>query len=138
MSGTIPALPATAVQSDYDANWGAEIGVSASANDPLTASPVSGTGVAFSSIALEASGSPLTGLRVSLHRHGDPSSTTYCAVYRPGSIPLANFNTACWNSSGLFLTLADAPLIDGVMLFVPSTQQAITVANLCLNSITFQ
>jgi hypothetical protein len=38
----------------------------------------------------------------------------------------------------LFLTLADAPLIDGVMLFVPSTQQAITVANLCLNSITFQ
>jgi hypothetical protein len=55
-----------------------------------------------------------------------------------GKFRLTTFNSACGDGSGSFLTVADAPLIDEVMLFVPSTQQEITVSNLCLNSITFQ
>ena len=138
MSGIIPALPATPAKSDYDANWGAEIGVSSVLqNDPVTNLPVSGIGTVYSSVALAVSGAPLTGLRVSLHRHGDPSSVTYCSVYRSGQIPLTSFNTACWDNSGLFLTVADAPLIDLVMLMVPSTQQAIAVTNLCITGIIF-
>lgn len=138
MSGIIPALPATPAKSDYDANWGAEIGVSSVLqNDPVTNFPVSGIGTAYSSVALAASGAPLTGLRVSLHLHGYPSSVTYCSVYRSGQIPLTSFNTACWDNSGVFLIAADAPLIDLVMLMVPSTQQAIAITNLCITGIIF-
>jgi hypothetical protein len=50
---------------------------------------------------------------------------------------LTSFNTKCWDGSGTAFTAADAPLIDRVGVQVPSTKAAVTVTNLCINSVTF-
>jgi hypothetical protein len=131
ISATIPALPAAPTQGDYDNNWGVQIGVNA------TITPGEPIGRAYSTIAMSFSGSPTAGLRVELHRAGDPDATTYCATNTGAPVPLTTFNTACWDNTGIAFTAADAPLIDKVGVQVSSTLAAITVANLCLNSITF-
>ena len=131
ISATIPALPTQPLVSDYDNNWGIEIGVNA------TTVPGESIGRAYSTIAVSLSGSPTAGLRVELHRAGDLDTTTYCANSTGAPIPLIYFNTACWDNSGTAFTAASAPLIDKIGVQVSSTQAAITVTNLCLNSITF-
>jgi hypothetical protein len=131
ISATIPALPAMPIQADYDNNWGVQIGVNA------TITPGEPIGRAYSTIAMSFSGSPIAGLRVELHRAGDSDATTYCATNTGAPIPLTAFNTACWDNTGIAFTATDAPLIDKVGVQVSSTLAAITVANLCLNSVTF-
>jgi hypothetical protein len=131
ISATIPALPAVPTQGDYDSNWGVQIGVNA------TITPGEPIGRAYSTIAMSFSGSPTAGLRVELHRAGDPDATTYCATNTEAAIPLTAFNTACWDNTGIAFTATDAPLIDKVGVQVSSTLAAITVANLCLTSVTF-
>lgn len=131
ISGSIPALPASPVQSDYDNNWGVQIGVNAKEpNDAL--------GKSFSSVNVSVSGSPTSGLRVMLHRKGDPDGTAYCATYAGSALPIASFNTACWDNSGKTFTAADATTIDKVMIQVPSASTAITVTDLCLSKITLK
>ena len=131
ITGTIPALPANPMQSDYDANLGLQIGVNINADDSQA------IGQTFSTIAVVVSGSPTAGLRVDLHRQGDPGGTTYCAANTGAAMNLTSFNTKCWDGSGTAFTAADAPLIDRVGVQVPSTKAAVTVTNLCINSVTF-
>jgi hypothetical protein len=134
ITGTIPALPASPVQADYDANWGLQIGVNANGDESQA------IGQTFSTIAITVDGSPTAGLRVELHRQGDPAATTYCAQTSTdtgAAISLTKFNTACWDGSGTPFTAADAPLIDKVGIQVSSTAAAITVTNLCWHQIVF-
>jgi hypothetical protein len=131
ISATIPALPAMPIQADYDSNWGIQIGVNA------TMTPGEPIGRAYSTIAMSFSGSPIAGLRVELHRAGDSDATTYCATNTGLAMKLTSFNTACWDGSGTAFAATDAPLIDKIGVQVSSTATAISVANLCLNSITF-
>ena len=132
ITGTIPALPpAPVLQTDYDANWGLQIGVNANADETIA------LGQSFSTIAVTVDGSPATGLRVELHRQGDPAATTYCATNTGAAMNLTSFNTACWDGSGTAFTADDASQIDKVGIQVSSTKAAITVSNLCLKSITF-
>jgi hypothetical protein len=131
ITGSIPALPASPVQADYDANWGLQIGVNANADDTIA------IGQTFSTIAVTLTGSPLTGLRVELHRQGDPAATTYCANNTGSAMKLTSFNTACWDGSGTAFTAADAPNIDKVGIQVSSTAAAITVTDLCWTQIVF-
>jgi hypothetical protein len=131
ITGTIPALPASPMQPDYDANWGLQIGVNANADDSVA------LGQTFSTIAIVVDGSPTAGLRVELHRQGDPEATTYCANNTGAAMKLTSFNTACWDGSGTAFTADDAPKIDKVGIQVSSTSQLITVANLCLHQIVF-
>ena len=131
ITGSIPALPTQPVQKDYDDNWGVEVGVDATVTkgEPI--------GKPYTAIAVEVTGSPLTGLRVELHKAGDPVATTYCANYKSGPLALTSFNTACWDNTGNTFAAADAPNIDKVGIQVSATQSAITVTNLCMKSITF-
>lgn len=131
VSGSIPALPAAPVQSDYDNNWGIALGVNANPDDTM---PI---GEAYSTIAVSVTGTPTVGLRVILHRLGDPEDVTYCARYTGATMKLTSFNTRCWDNSGVFFTAPDAPKIDKVGVQVSSTFSAITVTNLCLNCIIF-
>jgi hypothetical protein len=132
ITGTIPALPpAPVLQSDYDANWGLQIGVNANADDTIA------LGQTFSTIAIVVDGSPLPGLRIELHRQGDLEATTYCALNKAGPINLTSFNTKCWDGSGTAFTADDAPKIDKVGIQVSSTATAITVTSLCLHQIVF-
>ena len=130
MTGTIAALPAAPTQADYSSNWGLEIGVNANSD------AVSTIGVAHTSINVGVT-SPATGLRVNIHRKGDPDTSPYCASYTGSAIPLTSFNTACWDNSGTAFTAADATNIDKVMIQVPSSGTAVTVTNMCMTGITF-
>jgi hypothetical protein len=131
VTGTIPALPASPVQKDYDDNWGIQIGVNANADDTVA------IGTSFSTIQVTLSGMPLSGLRVMLHRKGDGEAVSYCAANTGAAMQLTSFNTACWDNSGTAFAAADAPNIDKVGVQVSSTAAAISVANLCLSKITF-
>ena len=93
--------------------------------------------MSYSAIAVSVSGLPLSGLRIWLHRAGDQAGVEYCAANTGSAIKLASFNTACWDNTGTYFAATDAPRIDRVSVQVSSTQAAISVANLCLNSITF-
>jgi hypothetical protein len=131
VSGTIPALPPSPTSTDYADNWGLQVG--ANASDPIGA-----LGKTYSTITLNFTGSPQTGLRATVHRTGDAIGTTYCALVTSGTpMVLTSFNTSCWNSSGTNLTAADLPKIDKVGLEVVSSQSEITVSKLCLTSIEF-
>ena len=131
ISATIPALPAIPIQADYDNNWGIQIGVNA---NEIPGFPI---GKAYSKIAISVSGSPTAGLRIELHRAGDGDAVTYCATNTGLAMKLTSFNTACWDNSGTAFLATDAPNIDKIGVQVSSTATAISVANLCLNSITF-
>ena len=85
-------------------------------------------------------GSPLSGLRLLLHRKGDADSTNYCHAVSPGaSISLGSFSTTCYDTTnpGTALAATDVPNIDRIGVQVPSTSTAITVSKLCLTGITF-
>jgi hypothetical protein len=132
VSGTVPALPAQPTAADFRDNWGLQVGVNASA-------PIGAIGKSYSTITLNFTGTPQSGLRATVHRSGDAVGDTYCAVVTSGvPMVLTSFNTTCYNSgSGVNLTAADLPTIDKVGLEVPSSQQEIAVSKLCLTSIVF-
>jgi hypothetical protein len=130
VSGTIAALATTPTQPDYNGNWGIEIGV----NSSTDGAPI---GASYASISVSVSGTPKSALRLIVHRQGDPFTTQYCAAYTGSAILFTSFNTACWNNSGTALFPTDVPNINWVALEIPSSTTAITVNNLCLNSITF-
>ncbi|HJX66331.1 MAG TPA: hypothetical protein VJ860_20530, partial [Polyangia bacterium] len=130
VSGTIAALATTPTQPDYNGNWGIEIGVYASSDG-------SAMGMPYTSIDVSVSGTPSNGLRVIVHRKGDPLTAPYCAAYTGSAIPFTSFNTACWSGGGTALLPADVPNINWVAVEIPSSTTAITVNNLCLKSITF-
>jgi hypothetical protein len=131
ITGTIPALPSNPMQPDYDANWGLQIGVNTNADDSIA------LGQSFSTIAIVVDGSPTAGLRIELHRQGDPEATTYCATNSGAAMNLTSFNTACWDGTGTAFTADDVPKIDKVGIQVSSVKTPITVANLCWHQIVF-
>jgi len=130
ISGTIAALATTPTQPNYSGNWGIEVGVDSSTEGVAI-------GKSYASINVSVSGTPPNVLRVIVHRQGDPSTMQYCAAYTGSAILFTSFNTACWNNSGTALLPSDVPNINWVAVEIPSSTAAITVSNLCLNSITF-
>lgn len=139
MSGSIPALAAT--NPDYTNNWGVMLGVNATINQSGILGNFGQTlGQSFTSIAITVTGSPLSGLRVQVHRRGDPDTTNYCATLTSGTaIPFVAFNTKCYDfpADGVALTAADVPNIDQIDVQVPSGFTAITMTTLCITGITF-
>jgi hypothetical protein len=132
VSGSIPELPSAPGQADYTNNWGIQIGVNASQTPGVT------IGKTFSTINLGLTGLPTAGLRVELHRAGDPDGTTYCHEYTGQPIKLTDFRTMCWGDiTSVPLTASDVANIDRVDIQASSTVVPITVTNMCLNSITF-
>jgi len=134
VAGYIPALPSSPTSADFDANWGIQIGVTP------TPDPSGVLGQKFTQVAATLTGSPLVGLRMVLHRKGDPETSSYCAGISPGvAVAFRSFNTACWDDSGVYLNVADVPNLDRVAIQVSSDSRlgAISVDNLCLVSITF-
>jgi hypothetical protein len=137
MSGTIPALPAEPYQSDYDNNWGIQIGVN-------TSEPVGTTlGKSYTSITINVDGKPTTGLRAEVHVKGEAAGQTYCAEMTSGkAIQFSTFNQECWNGVTAAVSKAlskdNIQNIDKVGIQVSSTQKEIKVENLCLTSISFQ
>lgn len=136
ITGTIPALPATPYQSDYDNNWGIQIGVNTS--EP----PGTTLGKDYTSVAITISGKPSSGLRAELHVKGEPAGQTYCADMTSGkAIPFSTFNQECWNgataSAAKALSADNIKNIDKVGVQVSSTQSEIAVENLCLTAVTF-
>jgi hypothetical protein len=137
ISGTIPALPATPFQSDYDNNWGIQIGVNTSEPPGVT------LGKSPTSLTITVAGSPSTGLRAILHVKGEPAGQAYCAELTSGqAIPLAKFNLECWNGDAAdpskALVASNIPNIDKLGIQVSSTAAEIKVQNLCLQSIALQ
>jgi hypothetical protein len=139
ISGLIPALPASPVQSDYDANWGIQVGVHAGVDATLD-NPTGAIGRTFSSLALSFSGTPTAGVRAIVHRKGDPRDTVYCfdGIRSDQVIDLSKFNTYCWDNLGRSLTPTDSDNIDRIGLQVSSTASAIVVSDLCLTAIRFR
>jgi hypothetical protein len=156
-SGSIPALPAgTPTQSDYDNNWGIEVGVNTS--EPPAAKGGTTLGGSYTAVTFTVTGTPTTGLRAQVHRKGDGDNGVFCANLTSGTkISLNSFSTQCWGGcpsgsqapAGLNdtstcypLTAADVPNIDHAHIQVfsaqSSTQSPITVTNLCLKSIVFE
>jgi hypothetical protein len=131
ISGSIPALDP--ITPDYDNNWGINLGVGTSELSDGT------LGQSFSSISFSLTGSPLTGLRTSVHRKGDPMTVNYCANLIPGkALLLTSFSTACYDTlnPGTALTAADVPNLENITIQVPSGSADITVSNLCLTGMT--
>jgi hypothetical protein len=136
LSGSIPALPAAPVQTDYDNNWGLQIGVNATNAEPT--GTLGSNAAAFTSVTFNVTGTPSAGLRAMFHVSGDPDTKSYCANMVSGTaMMITSFNTACWDGSGTALTAAQIPNIDKAGVQVSSTATAITVTSLCLTGITF-
>ncbi|MGD0838228.1 MAG: hypothetical protein ABSB49_16445 [Polyangia bacterium] len=131
-TGSVPALPTPTTSAVYAAYWGLQIGVNV--KPASTSGPI---GVAYRTITVNLTGSPTSGLRIELHRYGDSAGSDYCASLPvpAAPVPLTSFNTSCWDNSGTFLTTADAPNIDQISVQVTSGSSAITVDELCLDSI---
>lgn len=134
ISGKIPALPEMPFQSDYDNNWGIQIGVNTS--EP----PGTTLGKSYKSIAITVSGNPDSGLRAEVHVKGEPAGQTYCAEMTSGqAIQFSDFNQECWNgtsaSPSKALSSDNIQNIDKVGIQVSSTQSEIKVENLCLQLI---
>jgi hypothetical protein len=133
VSGSLPALSASPTPTEYDENWGIQVGINSTPDD--------GTGLlgqAFTGVAISVTGTPTSGLRAVVHRKGDPEKTNYCALLSSGAtILFSSFNTACWNGSGTSLSAADVPVLDQIGVQVPSGKTAISVKNLCITGITF-
>jgi endoglucanase len=133
VSGYIPALSSDPTPDEYTNNWGIRINVGATADAAGT------LGQPFSQVALSVTGTPQTGLRLTVHRRGDPGGTVYCAPITPGSlVSFSRLNTACWDDSGVSLSAADVANLDRVSLHVPSGTSSITLSNLCLTGLTFK
>lgn len=96
-------------------------------------------GAAYVRTFVTLSGSPAQGLRLVVHRAGDPSATTYCVpVTNIERIPFTSFNTKCWDGSGIALRPEDVPNIDRIALHVPATSSPVAVDNLCLSGLYLQ
>jgi hypothetical protein len=132
MSGTLPALPTPTAQSDYDLNWGIQLGINATPTNGGT------LGQSFSAVAISVTGSPSAGLRAVVHRTGDAEDATYCSPISPGvSVAFTSFNTSCWDNLGTYLPATEVANLDQVGVQVPSTTSSISVQNLCVTGITF-
>ncbi len=137
ISGIIPALPAEPHQSDYDNNWGIQIGVNTS--EP----PGTTLGKDYTHVTLTFSGDPSKGNRAQVHVKGDAAGTTYCADTTSGKeIKLSTFNKKCWDGAAANpddgLKPDMIPNIDKVGIQVSSTQSEIEVKDLCLIGIGFK
>lgn len=131
ISATIPALPVAPFTSDYDLNWGIQLGVNVS-------EPVGPIGRNYSTLTFNLTGTPQTTCWAVVHRAGDAPGTAYCAPVTSGTaVSITSFNTSCWNGTGPNLTAADTPKIDKIGLQVTSTSSEINVNNLCITSIVF-
>jgi hypothetical protein len=127
-------LPAVVSSADYSTNWGIQVGV-----DSTPAEGDRVLGQSFTSVSAQLTGVPLTGLRLIVHRKGDPVGTTYCANMTSGLlVAFTTFNTACWSpTTGTYLAATDVPILDQVSVQVPSGTSAVTISNLCLAGFTF-
>jgi hypothetical protein len=133
ISALIPALSASPTPTEYAENWGVQVGANAS-----PATPPAGLGRTYSTITLNFTGTPSSGLRAIVHRSGDTDDKSYCAIVTSDTpIPLTSFNTTCWDGTGTSLTAADVSKIDRVGLEVVAARQEIPVTSLCLTSIVF-
>jgi CheY-like chemotaxis protein len=132
ITGFVPGLPSTPTTTDYDNNWGIQLGVIASADSGGTLAR------SYRTIAFTTSGMPTAGVRAVVCRSNDPAGTTYCANISSGTpINLTAFNTHCWDGSGTSLQPSDVPTIARIGLQISSTSIATTVTNFCLRSIVF-
>jgi hypothetical protein len=132
VTGYIPALPLYAVQADYDNNWGIDICANATQIQGGT------LGTSYATIAVTVTGTPTTGLRLMVHRKGDPDATWYCAFFMSGApVRFTSLNTACWDGTGVAFASTDVPNIDRAGVQVPSATTAITLNNLCMTKIVF-
>jgi hypothetical protein len=131
VSGYIPLVGSS---SEFTSNWGIILGINCT---PVTGGVL---GQAFSSLTISTSGSPSSGLRVQVHRKGDPQDTTYCTNMTPGlAVSFTSLNTTCWDNKGTYLTAADVPNIENIAVSVPSSMtSSITVTGLCITGITFK
>jgi hypothetical protein len=130
VSGTIPALPWSPTQTDYDANWGIMVGTDVSEFPGCT---LRGS---YKTVRFEATGSPQSNLRAVIHLFGDADKTVYCASLTSNTkLPFTAFNTSCWDDGGTQLTLDDVPDIDKVGIQIPSGQDEIQVSSFCLHAI---
>jgi hypothetical protein len=136
VSGTIPALPGSPAQSDYDNNWGIQVGFDSSAP---AGQPLGAVASSFKTITLTVSGSPQSGLRAEIHRLHDSNEVTYCANMTSGkSIALSAFSTQCYGGSNdVKLKEEDLPNIDKIGVQVSSGNTAISVDGLCLTKLSF-
>ena len=136
ITGTVPALPKEPFQSDYDNNWGIQIGVNTS--EP----PGTTLGKDYTSVALYTTGQPTTGLRAELHVKGDPAGTTYCADSTSGkTIKMTTFNKECWDGTDTTKSLTADMVhnVDKVGVQVSSVSlKEIPISNLCLVGISFK
>jgi hypothetical protein len=134
ISGTLPALPEAPSDTDYINNWGYQIGVNA------TDSGKGVLGQKFTDIAMIVTGTPLSGLRIFIHRAGDSEGVNYCAAMTSGAyVSLSSFNTKCWDSppDGVAFPTSDVPNIDKIALQVSSSNVPVVVTNLCVTGIKF-
>jgi hypothetical protein len=133
MSGSLPALPPGAGQTDFDANWGIQIGINA------TPTPGGTLAQSFSGLTISVTGTPQTGLRAIAHRAGDGPKQTYCAPLNPGvPILFSSFNSQCWGgTSTVYLSAADVPYLDQLGVQVVSDTVPVKPKNLCVTGITF-
>jgi hypothetical protein len=133
MTGSLPALPLNASQTESKMNWGIQIGINAA---PAAGGILSQS---FSGLTILVTGTPQTGLRAVVHRTGDAEDQTYCAPLSPG-IPIlfSSFKSQCWGgTSTVYLSAADVPRIDQIGVQVVSDTVPVSAKNLCVTGITF-
>ncbi len=135
LTGSIPALPVEPSDDDYKNNWGVEIGVNATTDEP--SGPISKS---FSTVTLNWTGGPSSGYRILLHKQGELDDATYGIAAKSGTAyDITKFSSTPWEpAKGTFLTAADATSIDKIMLQVYSGGTAIEVNSLCLKSIVLK
>jgi hypothetical protein len=125
VTGTVPAA------SDYATNWGLQVGVNVKDKSPLVAG-----GIPFKWVGVNISGTPSSGLRLELHRHGDLEGNKYCAMLTSGAlVPLARFNTQCWNDLGAAFPDADGSAVDEISVQVSPAATDTVVKGLCLEGV---
>jgi hypothetical protein len=135
ITGSMPVV----TNSDYNNNWGIQIGVNASETE---LEPIGDKG--YQTITLTFTGAPSpvgAAMRAELHRSTDGTNTqTYCHDVVSGTpIKLTDFNTKCWGEAGTVkLETADIKNIDKVGLQIcTDTSNAYTLTNICLTGISF-
>jgi hypothetical protein len=136
VTGSIPPLPASAKQEDYDNNWGVQMGFNSSAP---AGQPLGDVASSYKTITFTVKGSPQSGLRAEIHRLNDPAEVTYCADMTSGKpIELSSFSTQCYGGpKDVKLKVEDLPRIDKLGVQVSSTTSAIKVESLCLTDVSF-
>ncbi len=160
ITGSIPQLPGSPTQTDYNDNWGLQIGVN-TASPPATG-PGSGTlGKTYATIAATTTGSVTptnNAIRLVIHLAGTPDTDNpYCATMSASgkAITLTSFNTQCWNGGSCGTVPActpgadqskccnqlqdsDIPNIDKIGIQISSDNKfAYDVKNYCLTGYQF-